>query len=102
MIKVEKTKLDKVLLIKPDFFEDHRGEYVELYNKELYKSHGIDIEFCLFFNAAQGSSGNLALAAKRLADQHFDIAHYPELVCLLPDALHLRQAVSFNHLNLLQ
>jgi len=26
---VEKTKLDGVLLIKLDGFEDHRGEYVE-------------------------------------------------------------------------
>ncbi len=42
---VEKTKLDSVLLIKLDGFEDHRGEYIELYNKELYKSKGIDIDF---------------------------------------------------------
>jgi dTDP-4-dehydrorhamnose 3,5-epimerase len=42
---VEKTKLDGVLLIKLDGFEDHRGEYLELYNEKLYKSKGIDIEF---------------------------------------------------------
>lgn len=42
---VEKTKLDGVLLIKLDGFEDHRGEYIELYNKELYSSKGIDIDF---------------------------------------------------------
>jgi len=42
---VEKTKLDRVLLIKLDGFEDHRGEYVELYNEEIYKSQGIDINF---------------------------------------------------------
>jgi dTDP-4-dehydrorhamnose 3,5-epimerase len=42
---VEKTKLEGVLLIKPPFFEDHRGEYMELYNRELYKSKGIDIDF---------------------------------------------------------
>jgi len=45
MIEVCKTKLDGVLLIKPDFFKDHRGQYLELYNKELYKSKGIDIDF---------------------------------------------------------
>ncbi|MFC1558617.1 dTDP-4-dehydrorhamnose 3,5-epimerase [candidate division KSB1 bacterium] len=45
MIKVLKTKLDNVLLIKPDVFEDHRGEYIEIYNKELYKKHNIDISF---------------------------------------------------------
>lgn len=42
---VEKTTLDGVLLIKLDCFEDHRGEYVELYNENLYRSKGIDIDF---------------------------------------------------------
>ncbi|MEA1992059.1 MAG: dTDP-4-dehydrorhamnose 3,5-epimerase family protein [Thermodesulfobacteriota bacterium] len=42
---VEKTKLDGVLLIKLDGFEDHRGGYLELYNAKLYKSQGIDIDF---------------------------------------------------------
>lgn len=44
-MKVEKTKLDGVLLIKPDVFEDFRGTYVETYNKEEYKKAGIDIDF---------------------------------------------------------
>jgi dTDP-4-dehydrorhamnose 3,5-epimerase len=42
---VEETKLEGVLLIKCDGFEDHRGEYLELYNEKLYKSKGIDIDF---------------------------------------------------------
>ena len=42
---IEKTKLDGVLLIKLDGFEDHRGEYLELYNEKLYKSKGIDVDF---------------------------------------------------------
>jgi dTDP-4-dehydrorhamnose 3,5-epimerase len=42
---VEKTKLDRVLLIKLDGFEDHRGEYLELYNEKKYQSQGIDIDF---------------------------------------------------------
>lgn len=45
MIEINKTNLDGVLLIKPTFFEDHRGEYLELYNEKLYKSKGIDITF---------------------------------------------------------
>lgn len=45
MIEVCKTELEGVLLIKPDFFKDHRGQYLELYNKKLYKSKGIDIDF---------------------------------------------------------
>jgi dTDP-4-dehydrorhamnose 3,5-epimerase len=45
MIEVSKTDLEGVLLIKPTFFEDHRGYYLELYNEKLYKSKGIDIDF---------------------------------------------------------
>src|SRR3989304_7129194 len=45
MIEVCETYLSGVLLIKPTFFEDHRGEYFEIYSKELYKSKGIDIDF---------------------------------------------------------
>lgn len=45
MIKVLKTNLDKVLLIKLDVFEDFRGQYVEIYNEKLYRENGIDIKF---------------------------------------------------------
>ncbi len=45
MIEVIDTQLPGVLLIKPDIFKDHRGEYVELYNEELYKSKGINVKF---------------------------------------------------------
>jgi dTDP-4-dehydrorhamnose 3,5-epimerase len=44
-MKVEETSLKGVLLIKPDTFEDHRGQYVELYNDDLYRKHGIDLTF---------------------------------------------------------
>lgn len=42
---VEKTNLPGVLLIKPDVFEDHRGQYVETYNQELYHDKGITVKF---------------------------------------------------------
>ena len=45
MIEVCKTGLETVLLIKPSVFTDHRGEYIETYNEELYKKHGISIKF---------------------------------------------------------
>ena len=45
MIKVVKTELPGVLLIEPDSFRDHRGYYVETYNEELYRKHGIDVKF---------------------------------------------------------
>lgn len=45
-MKVEKTALDGVLLITPPtMFEDFRGEYVELYNRDLYRAAGVDMEF---------------------------------------------------------
>jgi dTDP-4-dehydrorhamnose 3,5-epimerase len=45
MITVEKTKLDGVLLIKPETFEDFRGTYTETYNRELYVKNGITVDF---------------------------------------------------------
>jgi dTDP-4-dehydrorhamnose 3,5-epimerase len=45
MLKVEKTKLDGVLLVKPDCFEDFRGVYVETYNEKAYNEAGIDVKF---------------------------------------------------------
>ena len=44
-MKVEKTKLKDVLLITHDVFEDHRGEYIELYNKEIFNKNGISVDF---------------------------------------------------------
>jgi dTDP-4-dehydrorhamnose 3,5-epimerase len=44
-MKVFKTKMEDVLLIKPDVFKDHRGEYIETYNEELYNKNGINIKF---------------------------------------------------------
>jgi dTDP-4-dehydrorhamnose 3,5-epimerase len=44
-MEVSKTELEGVLLIKPDVFEDFRGEYVMTYNEKTYKEHGIDVKF---------------------------------------------------------
>ena len=45
MMQVTKTKLDGVLLIKPEIFEDWRGQYVETYNEEQYNKAGITVKF---------------------------------------------------------
>jgi dTDP-4-dehydrorhamnose 3,5-epimerase len=50
MIKVEKTKLEGVLIIKPKVFEDFRGSYTMTYNKKEYEDafakQGVDnLEF---------------------------------------------------------
>ena len=42
---VENTTLKGVLLIKLDPFEDHRGLYLETYNRQLYQKNGINVEF---------------------------------------------------------
>lgn len=44
-MQVEQTRLEGVLLIRLAGFEDHRGEYLETYNEELYKKNGISIKF---------------------------------------------------------
>ena len=45
MMEVIESKLKGVKVIKPLFFEDFRGEYMEIFNKEDYSKDGIDIEF---------------------------------------------------------
>ena len=42
---IEKTKLEGVLQIRLEAFEDHRGYYIETYNEDLYKKNGIDVKF---------------------------------------------------------
>jgi len=42
----EATSLTGVRKITLDPFVDHRGEYIEIYNAQLYKEAGIDINFC--------------------------------------------------------
>lgn len=44
-MKVENTNLKGVYLIKPDIFEDFRGNYTEVYNIESYKKAGIKDDF---------------------------------------------------------
>jgi len=40
-----KTKLEGVSLLKPEIFEDHRGEYIEIYNEKNYNELGVDVNF---------------------------------------------------------
>ena len=45
-MEVQKTNLTGVLLIHPPtVFEDFRGVYVETYNEQMYREHGINIHF---------------------------------------------------------
>ena len=42
---ISKTKLDGVLLLKPEVFEDFRGQYVETYNEQFCRDNGINVKF---------------------------------------------------------
>ena len=42
---VNKTELEGVLLIKPEIYEDSRGNLSELYNKKEFKKKNINIKF---------------------------------------------------------
>ena len=45
-LRIQKTKLDGVLLITPPtIFEDFRGTYVETYNEDQYRAAGISATF---------------------------------------------------------
>jgi dTDP-4-dehydrorhamnose 3,5-epimerase len=44
-MEVTPTNLDGVFLIKLDVFEDHRGEYTEIYNEQFYYEKGITVKF---------------------------------------------------------
>ncbi len=45
-LTIHKTDLDGVVLIEaPTNFHDFRGEYIELYNRELYHAAGITTDF---------------------------------------------------------
>jgi len=44
-MQVEKTSLDGVLLVKPDVFEDYRGQYVQTYAEAQYHALGIGVRF---------------------------------------------------------
>lgn len=45
MLKVEKTLLEGVMLVKPDVFEDHRGNFFETYNSREYYAAGLTANF---------------------------------------------------------
>tara|TARA_B100000925_G_C21976902_1_gene460523 strand:- start:266 stop:799 length:534 start_codon:yes stop_codon:yes gene_type:complete len=44
-MKVEKTKLNGLLIITPEIFEDERGFFLESFNADRYKKAGINLDF---------------------------------------------------------
>lgn len=39
------TKIKDVLIIEPEVFGDQRGFFLETYRRDLFREHGIDVEF---------------------------------------------------------
>lgn len=44
-MELVKSALEGVILLKPDVFEDHRGEYVEIYNEGNFNELGVNVRF---------------------------------------------------------
>ncbi len=44
-MKFEKLKIDGVVLITPDVYEDERGLFMESYNKFIFVDNNIDVDF---------------------------------------------------------
>ena len=44
-MKVQETKIPGMMLIDLDVYRDTRGSFLECYQKERYKEHGINVDF---------------------------------------------------------
>ena len=44
-MKISKTDIEGVLIIEPDVFSDHRGSFMESWQKQRYEEAGIDADF---------------------------------------------------------
>jgi dTDP-4-dehydrorhamnose 3,5-epimerase len=44
-LEISTTTLPEVRLLKPGIFEDHRGTYVETWNRKEYEAAGIKVDF---------------------------------------------------------
>lgn len=44
-MKIQKTKIDGVYIIEPDFFKDDRGLFLKPFNKDIFKKNGLVCEF---------------------------------------------------------
>jgi dTDP-4-dehydrorhamnose 3,5-epimerase len=44
-MKMIQTEINDLIIVEPKVFGDHRGWFVESYNKKVFFNHGISIEF---------------------------------------------------------
>lgn len=57
-MKIIKTSIEGLLIIKPDVFKDERGYFYESYNKERFAKEGLDMNF-VQDNESKSSKGVL-------------------------------------------
>ena len=57
-MKIIKTSIEGLLIIKPDVFKDERGYFFESYNKERFAKEGLDMNF-VQDNESKSSKGVL-------------------------------------------
>jgi len=57
-MNIQKVKIEGLLIIEPQVFEDERGFFVETYNSKRYKESGIDLNF-VQDNLSKSSKGVL-------------------------------------------
>jgi len=62
-----KTIFDKAFLIEPKVFGDHRGFFMESYNENLFKEHGVDYVFIQ-------DNHSLSQAPGTLRGMHYQLA----------------------------
>jgi dTDP-4-dehydrorhamnose 3,5-epimerase len=58
-VNILETKFADAILIEPKVFGDHRGFFMESYNEEAYKKHGVDINFIQDNHSLSQQSGTL-------------------------------------------
>ena len=57
-MKIEKTKIEGLLIIEPQVFRDERGFFMETYNKKRYREVGVEFEL-IQDNLSKSSKGTL-------------------------------------------
>lgn len=58
-LKIIETKFNDAFLIEVNVFGDHRGFFMESYNKKLFAEHGINMEFIQDNHALSQQAGTL-------------------------------------------
>jgi dTDP-4-dehydrorhamnose 3,5-epimerase len=58
-VNIQETRLEGVIIITPDLYEDHRGFFMESYNKEKIHARGIHNEFIQDNHSLSEEAGTL-------------------------------------------